>query len=125
MVVIRPLPKDDLNSRSLSNRIYIALVIILAVLAGIAVFLPQGSYQTTLPEGELSASKPVIALAAAGLMLFLYGGLGFPGLVDLTPASQESWADDRFLDCVDHIRSGLRCGTSPFGNDHSGRYYCV
>jgi hypothetical protein len=70
-----------LHSRSLSNYLYFTLVISLAILGGIGVFLPQGAVSTGLPEGELPASKPVIALVTVGMMLFLYGGLGFLGLV--------------------------------------------
>jgi len=39
--------------------------------------LPQGYL---LPTQQLPASKPVIALASAAIMLVLYGGLGFVGL---------------------------------------------
>jgi membrane protease YdiL (CAAX protease family) len=34
----------------------------------------------SLPEQELPASKPVVALASAGIILVVYGGLGFLGL---------------------------------------------
>jgi membrane protease YdiL (CAAX protease family) len=61
-----------------SIKIYIGLIITLAILAAINVFLPQGSL--TLPEQEFPASKPVLALVNAAVMLILYGGLGFLGL---------------------------------------------
>ncbi|GAH29819.1 unnamed protein product, partial [marine sediment metagenome] len=41
------------------------------------VFLPQGVFLSTQ---TLPASKPVLALANAAIMLILYGGLGFLGL---------------------------------------------
>ena len=65
---------------SLSIEIYIGLIIALAILAAINVFLPQGSFLPILPEQELPASKPVLALVNAVIMLVLYGGLGFLGL---------------------------------------------
>lgn len=66
---------------SLSLKIYIALVVTLAVLAGVSVFLPLGQTATMLPDQELPASKPVLALVNTGVMLVLYGGLGLIGLM--------------------------------------------
>lgn len=65
---------------SLSIKIYIGLVIALAILGAINVFLLQGSLLPNLPEQELPASKPVLALVNAVIMLVLYGSLGFFGL---------------------------------------------
>src|SRR5690554_3239263 len=65
---------------SLSIKIYIGLIITLAILAAINIFLPQDSFLPILPEQELPASKPVLALVNAAIMLILYGGLGFLGL---------------------------------------------
>lgn len=62
---------------TLSIKSYIGLVILLAILGGIYVFLPQSSF---LQTQELPASKPVLALINAATMLILYGGLGFLGL---------------------------------------------
>jgi len=62
---------------SLSLKIYIGLIIILAILAAINIFLPQGAF---LPTQTLPASKPILALVNAAVMLILYGGLGFLGL---------------------------------------------
>jgi len=59
-------------------KIYIGLIIILALLTAISVFLP--TFQSLLPSQELPASKPVLALVNAGIVLLLYGGLGFAGL---------------------------------------------
>lgn len=61
----------------LSLKIYISLIISLAILAAINVFLPQGAFLSTQ---TLPASKPVLALANAAIMLIFYGGLGFLGL---------------------------------------------
>jgi len=65
---------------SVSIKIYISLIITLAILAASNVFLPQGSFLPTLPGQELPAPKPVLALVNAGIMLILYGGLGLLGL---------------------------------------------
>jgi hypothetical protein len=62
---------------SLSIKIYIGLIVTLAILAAINVFLLQGAF---LPTQTLPASKPVLALVNAAVMLILYGGLGFIGL---------------------------------------------
>ncbi len=70
----------EMKKLSLSIKIYVVLIVILAILAGINVFLPQGPFLPTSPEQELPASKPVLALVNAGLMLILYGGLGLLGL---------------------------------------------
>jgi hypothetical protein len=60
-----------------SLKIYVILVITLALLAAINVFLPQNGF---LPLQELPAPKPVLALVNAAVMLILYGGLGLIGL---------------------------------------------
>jgi membrane protease YdiL (CAAX protease family) len=65
---------------STSIKIYIGLVITLAILGAINVFLPQGSFLPTLEGQELPAPKPVLALVNAGIVLTLYGGLGYLGL---------------------------------------------
>lgn len=67
--------------RSVSNRVYWGLVALLALLAATNLFLPQGAFMPTLPAQALPALKPVMALAVAGLMLVLYGGLGWLGLL--------------------------------------------
>jgi len=58
-----------------SIKIYLSLVIILAICSVINVFLPY-----VVVQGPLPASKPVMALATFAITLFLYGGLGFLGL---------------------------------------------
>lgn len=67
--------------RRVSNRLYWALVLLLALLAAANLFLPQGAFMPPLPAQALPAPKPVMALAVAGLMLVLYGGLGWLGLL--------------------------------------------
>lgn len=62
----------------LNLKIFLGLVVCLAVLAAINVFLPQGSL---VPAETLPTSKPVMALAVAAIMLVVYGGLGYLGLV--------------------------------------------
>jgi hypothetical protein len=67
--------------RTISNRIFVALVLIYAGLAGVSIFLPSGMTPTSPATTELPAPLPVLALANAGIVLVLYGGLGFIGLV--------------------------------------------
>jgi membrane protease YdiL (CAAX protease family) len=69
-----------MSKLSLSIKIYIGLIITLAILAAVSIYLPQGSFSPLMPEEDLPAAKPVLALANAGIMLVLYGGLGFLGL---------------------------------------------
>jgi hypothetical protein len=64
--------------RTLSNRTFAALIGLYAVLAGLSVFLPNGLPPSKTP---LPASLPVLALANAGIVLIVYGLLGFLGLV--------------------------------------------
>jgi hypothetical protein len=59
-----------------SFKIFAGLIIALAVLSGISVFLPQGDF---LPQRELPAPKPVLALVSMLAVFVLYGGLGFVG----------------------------------------------
>jgi len=66
--------------QQMSISIYIALILILAALGAANAFLPQGSFTQALPEAQLPASKPTIALVTAAVMLVIYGGLGFLGL---------------------------------------------
>ena len=63
---------------SMSVKIYIALIIILAILTGINAFLPQGDF--ALQDQEIPISKPIIALVNVATVLVLYGTLGFIGL---------------------------------------------
>jgi hypothetical protein len=63
-----------------STTIYLILIVVLAVLGGVNIFLPQGSFTATISADQLPASKPVMALATAGTLLIGYGGLGYLGL---------------------------------------------
>ncbi len=67
--------------RRISVRIYIGLIVCLASLAGVSVFMLQGSAGMTTPATPLPAPLPVLALANAGIILVVYGALGFVGLV--------------------------------------------
>ncbi len=67
--------------RKISNRIFIGMIVVYAVVAFINVLLPQSYAGVTPPTGPMPAPLPVIALANAGIVLVLYGGLGFIGLV--------------------------------------------
>lgn len=60
-----------------SIKIYYGLVTALALLAAVNVFLPQGDF---VQMEELPASRTVLALTNAIVMLAVYGGLGFVGL---------------------------------------------
>jgi len=64
--------------RKKSLKVYILMIIILTISAVISVFLPQSSMISI--RQELPASKAVIALVNALIMLVLYGGLGYIGL---------------------------------------------
>jgi hypothetical protein len=63
-----------------STTIYVILIVVLAVLGGVNIFLPQGSFTATVSADQLPASKPVMALATGGMLLIGYGGLGYLGL---------------------------------------------
>ncbi|MGQ9722546.1 MAG: CPBP family glutamic-type intramembrane protease [Candidatus Jordarchaeum sp.] len=66
-----------MTNLSPSIKIYIGLIITLAILAAVNVFLPQGVF---LPVQELPVSRPGLSLVNACTALILYGGLGFIGL---------------------------------------------
>ncbi len=61
---------------STSVKIYVGLIVTLAILAATNVFMPQGDL---VPIQELPVSKPVFAVAVACIMLIVYGGLGLLG----------------------------------------------
>ena len=63
-----------------STKIYWLLILILVVLGALNAYLPQGTLTSTIPEGEMPASKKTLALVTASSLLILYGGLGFIGL---------------------------------------------
>lgn len=66
-----------MKNLSPSTKTYFGLVILLAILAGISIFLPQGNVQVLQ---ELPASRPVLALINGIIMIVVYGGLGYVGL---------------------------------------------
>jgi Type II CAAX prenyl endopeptidase Rce1-like len=68
-------------NRTLSNRIFAVLIAIYIVMALLNFFLPQDSYGTLIPAEQTPASPVVMALANAGIVLVLYGGLGWLGLL--------------------------------------------
>lgn len=67
-----------MTDRQVSLRIFLGIIVVDAVLAGISVFLPQGASASTL-AAPMPAPLPVVALASAGLVLVIYGGLGLAG----------------------------------------------
>lgn len=67
--------------RRVSNRLYWAMVLLLALLAAANLFLPQGAFVPAMPVQALPAPKLVMALGVAALILVLYGGLGWLGLL--------------------------------------------
>ncbi|MBN2542157.1 CPBP family intramembrane metalloprotease [bacterium] len=61
-------------------KIYTILIIVLAVSAAIGFLLMKGSFSNLVPETDLAVPDWLLALANAGIMLVLYGGLGLLGL---------------------------------------------
>jgi hypothetical protein len=61
-------------------RIYIAMILALAVGAAVQALLPQGDILPMLGDQEMPASPPVMALANFAIMLVVYGGVGLVGL---------------------------------------------
>lgn len=66
---------------SVSLRIFFALVILLAGLAALNVYLPQGDFVAQIPAEKMPASSPLLALVDALVVLIVYGGLGYIGLI--------------------------------------------
>jgi membrane protease YdiL (CAAX protease family) len=71
----------DQKDKTISNRIFIALIAIYVLLAALSIFLPQDSFGAAMPADQMPAAPAVTALANAGIGLVLYGGLGFVGLL--------------------------------------------
>lgn len=67
--------------KTFSNRIFMLLIAIYVLMAFLYFFLPQASSGSLLPAEQMPASLPVMALANAGIVLVLYGGLGILGLL--------------------------------------------
>lgn len=68
-------------TRVRSNWTYVALIAILSLVSAANLYLPQGDFVGIVPLEELPASRPVMALAVAGIMALLYGGLGWIGIL--------------------------------------------
>jgi len=68
-----------MRNYSVSFRIYAALIVLLALLAGLNPYLPQGDSLPEMTGHQLSASKGMLALIGALSVLILYGGLGYLG----------------------------------------------
>ena len=65
---------------SISLKVYLALIVVVAFLAPLQLYLPKGTLALDLEEQPLPASKPVMALASIGIVLLLHGGLGLLGM---------------------------------------------
>ncbi|MFW6311917.1 MAG: type II CAAX prenyl endopeptidase Rce1 family protein [Nanoarchaeota archaeon] len=65
--------------RKISLKVYLILIVILIFSSVISVYLPQAQ-MISIQQQELPASKNIIALVNALIMLILYGGLGCIGL---------------------------------------------
>lgn len=75
----RTMLADSGIDRTISNCIFIALICLYALLAGLSIFLPQGNFGAAIPTGQMPAAPGVMALATAGIVLVAYGGLGLLG----------------------------------------------
>ncbi|HEX8991939.1 MAG TPA: CPBP family glutamic-type intramembrane protease [Anaerolineales bacterium] len=64
--------------KQISLRIFLGMIVVYAVLAGMSVFLPQGPSTSTL-VAPMPAPVPVMAVANAAVVLVVYGGLGLAG----------------------------------------------
>ncbi len=64
--------------KRISLRIFLGMIVLYAVLAGVSVFLPQAASSSTLVV-PMPAPLPVMALASGALVLVVYGGLGLAG----------------------------------------------
>lgn len=63
-----------------STRTFILLIIVYVLVATISIFLPQDSSGQIVSAGQLPVPLPVFVLINIGLLLVIYGGLGFLGL---------------------------------------------
>ncbi len=67
-----------MKTPSATIRIFLGLVVLLALLTGTGIFLPQGD---TAPTQTLQIPRPIFATVVALGTLVMYGGLGYLGLV--------------------------------------------
>ena len=63
----------------ISLRIFIALIVLYALLAALSPFLPQNTTGMTVPTAQLPASPLTMAIAGGVITLVLYGVLGLVG----------------------------------------------
>jgi membrane protease YdiL (CAAX protease family) len=85
-----------MNQYSKKYKMYFALIILLAVFALISVYFPQGEQ---IPMEDLEINQSILALVNFGIMLLIYGPLGYIGLklsdkMDLTynePSNYRLW----------------------------------
>lgn len=68
-------------NKTISNRVFIVLIAIYALMAALSIVLPQDASGKTIDASQLPAPLPVIILANVGLIVVIYGGLGFIGLL--------------------------------------------
>ncbi|MFP4547764.1 MAG: type II CAAX prenyl endopeptidase Rce1 family protein [Fidelibacterota bacterium] len=66
-----------MSKLSKSNKIFIGLVILFAILASLNLFLPQGDFT---PKNEIPVSKPILAVINFLTGIIIYGGLGLLGI---------------------------------------------
>ncbi len=81
LAIMDPLVQSSRTDRTISNRIFAALMVLYAAIAAITVFLPQGPAVDMARTGQLPAPIGVVALVSAALILVLYGALGSIGLL--------------------------------------------
>jgi len=67
--------------KTISDRIIIGLMTLYGLLAALSIFLPQDSFGAAMPANQMPAAPALVALANAGIVLIVYGGLGFVGLL--------------------------------------------
>lgn len=85
-----------MNQNSKKYKMYFVLIILLAVFALISVYFPQGEQ---IPMEDLEINQSFLALVNFGIMLLIYGPLGYIGLklsdkMDLTynePSNYRLW----------------------------------
>jgi hypothetical protein len=79
--MICPFMQEPRMDKTLSNRIFALLIAIYVLMALPNFFLPQASSGALAPAEPMPASPFIMALANAGIVLVLYGGLGVLGLL--------------------------------------------
>src|SRR5512135_2608678 len=68
-----------MNNKRISLFIFLGMILLYGILAGLTVFLPQGAAVSTVPA-QMPASLPMMALLGGGIALVAYGALGVLGL---------------------------------------------